>query len=186
MKNKPLLILNLITIIGMIFYAVGIYLETEILKRTWGNSAVNFSIQIFGPLIGLIIVTLIEIGILTLTFLLSKFKDITVATNVYMCWFWIFSLYQCAINSILSFVNLPNEPINLFFKILWPNFWYPMKELIFIIISIILTWIWMKKIEKINSLKLDIFIIVLLSIGLWLTVAVSQMTLINTGTNIYY
>jgi len=185
--NKPTLILNFITIVGMILYAFGIYLETAILGRVWGNSIVNLAIQILGPLFGIIIVTLIEIGILAFAYSLSKLDkvEITIAPNIFLCWFWILSLYQCAINSFLSFYGLPNEPINLFFKTLWPYFWYPMKELAFISISIVLTWYWCIKIEETSLLKVDIILISLVSVIMWSSTAMSQISLINSGTNVY-
>lgn len=185
MKQESLLFLNVFAVIGMIFYAIGIYLETAILKKIWGNSAINLSIQVFGPLYGVIVVTLVEIGFLFLSYLISKIKGITIATNVFLCWFWILSLYQCAINSMLNFYNLPNEPINLFFKSISPDLWYPLKELAFIAISIIMMWIWSKKVDFFEFTKIDMLIIVALSVFLWLAVATSQITLINAESNVY-
>ena len=131
MKHKPTIILNFICIIGFIFYGIGIILYTSILGKRWGNAAVDLGIQIFGPILGTVLVLLIEIGILISTHFLSKFERVTTAINIFLCWFWIFSLYQCAINTFLSFYNLPNEPINLFFKTFWPNFWYPNLAILF-------------------------------------------------------
>lgn len=181
MKDKPILILNILTIIGFVLYGIGIILYTTILNQRWGNAAVDLGIQILGPIFGTIVVLLIEVGILAAAYFISKFEKTTTATNIFLCWFWIFSLYQCAINTFLSLNNLPNEPINLFFKIFWPNFWYPMKELVFIIISMILTWSWFKKIEINKEItKFDILIIIIISIAFWFTIALSQITLINT------
>jgi hypothetical protein len=101
MKHKPTIILNIICIIGFIFYGIGIILYTSILGKRWGNAAVDLGIQIFGPILGTILVLLIEIGILIIAHVLSKFERVTTATNIFLCWFWIFSLYQCAINQYL-------------------------------------------------------------------------------------
>ncbi|MBD3341522.1 MAG: hypothetical protein GF353_20630 [Candidatus Lokiarchaeota archaeon] len=186
MKNKSLLILNTLTIIAFVLYGIGIILYTLILDQRWGNAAIDLGIQILGPILGTIIVLLIEIGILISSYYLSKLNQFSTAINVFLCWFWIFSLYQCAINTFLSINNLPNEPINLFFKTIWPLFWYPIKELVFIGISIILTYIWFIKIEQDENItKYDFFLIFLIIISFWLTIAASQISLINKKSNVY-
>jgi len=182
LKDKSTIILNFLTFIGFILYGVGIYIETKLLNKRWGNSEVDFSIQLFGPLIGVIVVVLIGFLILIITYSFSYLKT----TNIFLCWFWILSLYQCSINTFLSINNLPNEPINIFFKSIWPYFWYPMKELVFIIISIILTFIWLKKIKKIKFSRLDIILIVSISFLLWIAIAISQITIINSELNNVY
>ncbi len=181
MKDKANNVLNCVTIIGAILYGIGIYIETAILKKVWGNSAVNYSIQFFGPLFGIIVVTLIEIAILLLLYFIPRLKT----ENIFMCWFWIFSLYQCAINTFLSFYGLPNEPINLFFKTFWPNFWYPIKEIVFISASLLLTWFWLKKVTKFSFSRLDLILLSLLSMILLIAIISSQLTLINSESNVY-
>lgn len=186
MRYKPTLLLNIICVIGFILYGIAIILYTVVLNQRWGNAAIDLGIQILGPIFGTIVVLLIEIGILITAYSISKYKKTTTATNIFLCWFWILSLYQCAINSFLSFQNLPNEPINLFFKTMWPYFWYPMKELVFIIISLTLTYIWFKKIKTDEEIsKYDMIIIIIIGVAFWLTIALSQIMLINTGENVY-
>jgi len=152
------LILNIIAIISFIFYSIGIYLHTAILNEKWGNIAVDFAISICGPLGGVIIVSIFGAFILLLSCYISILRHI----NIFLCFFWIFSLYQCAINSFLQFYNLPDEPINQFFKYYWPNFWYPVKEIVFTIISILLTIIWVYKFSKEKFDKLDIILLITL------------------------
>ena len=186
LKDKPIILLNIITIIGFVLYGIGIILYTAILNKKWGNAAVDLGIEILGPVLGTVVVLLLEIGILIVAYFISKIKYFTTATNMFLCWFWIFSLYQCAINTFLSLSNLPNEAINIFFKTLWPDFWYPVKELVFIIISLVLTAIWFKKVNKEQKItKLDILLISIIGLFFWLTVALSQVSLINTGSNVY-
>ena len=160
MEDKKQFFLNIITIFSFILYAIGIYLHIAILGEEWGNVAVDLAINIVGPLFGVIIVVLIGSLILMLTFYISIFKK----ANVFLCFFWILSLYQCAINAFLQFYGLPDEPINQFFKYFWPNFWYPMKEICFTIVAILLTYIWVKKISKDSFKKIDIILISLISI----------------------
>ena len=184
LRNNPAIILNIITFFGFFLYGMGIILYTMLLNKRWGNAAIDLGIQIFGPILGTIVVLLIEIGILITTYYISKIKHLTTATNIFLCWFWIFSLYQCAINTFLSLSNLPDEPINLFFKIFWPDFWYPIKELVFIIISLVLTVIWFKKIEIEEKITiLDVLIIITIALFFWLTIALSQISIINIESN---
>jgi len=178
LKSKSTLILNIIAVISFIFYAIGIYLEVTILNQRWGNAEVDLVIQIFGPIMGVIVVVLIGACILAFTHSISKLE----ATNIFLCWFWIISLYQCAINSFLTVNGLPNEPINLFFKTFFPTFWYPMKEMIFVALSVGLTYFWVERILKRELTKLDLFIIVSISLLLIIAIALSQITIINAGT----
>ncbi|MHA1273174.1 MAG: hypothetical protein ACTSVV_07870 [Promethearchaeota archaeon] len=178
-------LLNFITITAFILYAIGIYLETAILNKRWGNSAVDLSIQMFGPFIGVIFVVIVGGLILFLAYLISFSKYFSLALNCFLCWFWIFSLYQCAINTFLSFYGLPNEPINLFFKTIAPTFWYPLKELVFTIISLLLTYIWMNKVNKEKIKYLDWIIIGIIIIILISSIIYSQLHLINANSNIY-
>ena len=180
MKNKSNFVLNIIAIISFIFYGIGIYLEVAILNQRWGNAEVDLLMQIFGPLMGVIAVVVIGASILAFTYSISKFES----TNIFLCWFWIISLYQCAVNSFLSVNDLPNEPINLFFKNLFPLFWYPMKEMVFIALSIGLTYYWVEKISKKDVSKLDLIIIISISLLLIIAIAMSQITLIN-AENVY-
>ena len=178
MKSKSNLLLNIIAVISFIFYAIGIYFEVTILKQRWGNAEVDLVIQIFGPIMGVIIVVLIGACILAFTYSISKFE----VTNIFLCWFWIISLYQCAINSFLTVNMLSNEPINLFFKALFPTFWYPMKEMIFLALSIGLTYFWVEKILKREVSQLDLFIIISICLLLIIAISLSQITIINAGT----
>jgi hypothetical protein len=186
MKNRSTLILNIFCVIGFILYGIGIILYTVLLKQRWGNAAIDLGIQILGPIGGTIVVLLIEIGILISAYFISKIEKFSTATNIFLCWFWIFSLYQCAINTFLSLQNLPNEPINLFFKTLWPTFWYPIKEMVFIAVAILLTYIWFQKVNLTQKItRYDIILIILISLFFWLTIALSQIAIINTGENVY-
>lgn len=175
MKDNKQFILNIITIGSFILYGIGIYLHVSILGREWDNIAVDLALQVLGPLIGVILVIIIGSIILLLTYFFQKLKR----TNIFLCLFWIFSLYQCAINSFLQFYSLPDEPINQFFKIIFPNFWYPAKEIFFLIISLLLTYIWIKKISKENFTKSDIFLIALAAFILVGGTVISQLILMN-------
>ncbi|TFG06797.1 MAG: hypothetical protein EU539_06635 [Promethearchaeota archaeon] len=186
MNKKSTIALNIVTVVGFILYGIGIILYTTVLNQRWGNAAVDLGIQILGPIAGTIIVLSIEIGILYVAYFIKRFEKITHATNIFLCWFWIFSLYQCAINCFLSLQSMPNEPVNLFFKTFWPNFWYPVKELFFIIISSFLTWAWFRYLEKDMSMtKLDKMIIFIICAAFWLTIVLSQLLLINTEKQVY-
>lgn len=170
-------ILNIITVVGFCLYAWGIYLHVAIRGKEWGNVAVDLSIQVLGPLLGVLMVVMLGGIILFFTLGISQFR----AVNVFLCWFWMLSLYQCAINSFLEFHALPNEPINLFFKWLFPSLWYPVKEICFILISVPLTVTWLKKVGKKAMKKLDLILITILSIGLVLSTLASQLFLINSN-----
>ncbi|MHA1129447.1 MAG: hypothetical protein ACTSQQ_01455 [Candidatus Helarchaeota archaeon] len=157
MRNKNQFILYLIAIGSFILYGIGIYLHVGILGQDWGNVAVEAALQVLGPLVGVLIVILVGALILLITFFVAFLRK----TNVFLCWFWILSLYQCAINSFLQFYSLPDEPINQFFKIFFPNFWYPAKELFFLVISLLLTYFWVKKVSDESFAKLDLALIIL-------------------------
>ncbi|MHA1147346.1 MAG: hypothetical protein ACTSR8_03790 [Promethearchaeota archaeon] len=185
MKNTPSIVLNIITLIAFIFYVIGIFLETFIMNKRWGNSAVDYSLTIFGPILGLALVVLIGGSILLVSYLISKLKRFSLVLNIFLCWFWILSLYQCAINSFLSFYGLPNEPINQFFKTFFPNFWYPIKELIFMVISCIFTYFWMKNYtDQVISIY-DLALIIITMLLLIATIIWSQLHLINSQQNVY-
>ncbi|MHA1788278.1 MAG: hypothetical protein ACTSXT_03515 [Candidatus Helarchaeota archaeon] len=175
MKEDKQFLLNIVAIISFILYAIGIYLHVAILGEKWGNVAVDFAIEIVGALWGVIFVVLIGALILLLSFYVNLFKKL----NIFLCFFWIFSLYQCAINSFLQFFGLPDEPINQFFKYYWPNLWYPVKEIFFTIISIILTIIWVKKVSKTGFKKTDALLIAILIIILIGGTLYSQLFLIH-------
>ena len=175
MKNKTQLILNIFAAISFIFYGIGIYFYVTILGEEWGNVAVDLAIQIVGPLVGVLFVILIGAFILFLTLYLQKTRH----TNVLLCWFWIFSLYQCAINTFLQIHGLPDEPINQFFKNLIPQFWYPTKELVFLAVSLLLTYIWIKRITKERFTKLDLMFFALASFLLVGGTIISQLFLMN-------
>jgi len=162
MNDLKQFILNIVTIFSFILYGIGIYLYVTIPLGKWDNIAVDLAIQIIGPLLGVILIIVSGSLILLLTYYIQKLK----IANVFLCWFWIFSLYQCAINTILqiSTKNLSiNEPINQFFKNLFPTFWYPAKEIVFLLISLVLTYFWIKRISKTDFKKLDILLIALAS-----------------------
>jgi hypothetical protein len=56
MKEPKQLILNLVAIFSFILYGIGIYLHVAILGVEWGNIAVDFAIQIVGPVPGVLLV----------------------------------------------------------------------------------------------------------------------------------
>ena len=175
MQEKNQVVLNLIAIGSFILYRIGIYLHVGILGLDWGNVAVDAAIQTLGPLGGVMIVILVGTLILLVTF----FIQISRKTNVFLCWFWIISLYQCAINSFLQFYGKPDEPINQFFKLLFPNFWYPAKELFFLLISLILTYLWVKMVSKDTFKKLDLALISLAAFLLVGGTVISQVFLLS-------
>lgn len=175
MKDFKQLILDIATIFSFVLYAIGIYLYVTIPLGNWDNVAVNLAIQILGPLLGTISIIAFGSLILLLTYFIQKFK----ITNVFLCWFWIFSLYQCAINTFLQINGLPDEPINQFFKYFFPSFWYPAKEIIFLVISLLLTYVWVKKITQANFKRLDIFLIGLASFILVGGTIISQLFLMT-------
>jgi len=181
-KERELIALNIITIFGFCLYAYGIYLHTAIRGKQWGNVAIDLSIQILGPLLGVIVVVMIGALILLFTLEITPFHT----TNIFLCWFWIFSLYQCAVNSLLNFVNHPNEPINQFFKWLFPTLWYPVKEICFVLTAVLLTYLWLQKISKKELTKLDMLLILILSTCLILTTLGSQLLLINNNSSTYF
>lgn len=175
MRDKNLFILNIIAIISFVFYAIGIYLQVVFQGIDWGNLVVNALLQLFGNEIGVIMVVVVGAAILLILFLMSKLHSV----DIFLCWFFIFSLYQCAINSFLQFNNLPDEPINQFFKTLFPDFWYPAKEIVFVIICFLLTLIWIKKVSKAELKTFDLILIAFLSVSLIIIIALSQILLIN-------
>ncbi|MHA1652206.1 MAG: hypothetical protein ACTSYB_18645 [Candidatus Helarchaeota archaeon] len=175
MEDSKQFILNLVTIVSFILYAIGIYLHVAILGEEWGNIAIDLAIQLLNPLFGVIIVVIIGILILLLTYYFQMSRN----TNVFLCWFWIFSLYQCALNAFLQFYGLPDEPINQFFKSWFPSLWYPMKEMFFLIISLILTYIWVIYISKRVFSKSDIILITLAAFLLVGGTLISQLLLMN-------
>jgi len=175
MKEIKQLILNLLAIFSFILYGIGIYLHVAILGVEWGNIAVDFAIQIVGPVPGVLLVVVFGSLILLFTYYLQKLR----ISNILLCWFWILSLYQCAINSFLQFYGLPDEPINQFFKFLLPTFWYPAKEIVFLIISLLLTYLWVKKINKADFKKSDILLIALAAFILVGGTVISQLLLMT-------
>ncbi|MHA1271308.1 MAG: hypothetical protein ACTSPY_16060 [Candidatus Helarchaeota archaeon] len=175
MKNLNQFILNIITIFSFVLYAIGIYLHVAILGEEWGNVAVDLAISLVGAIWGVIFVVLIGSLILLITFFIDFLKK----TNIFLCFFWILSLYQCAINSFLQFYGMPDEPINQFFKLISPNFWYPIKEICFILISLALTILWVKKISKSKFNKIDILLISLVILVMISGTLFSQLFLIN-------
>ncbi len=175
MKEIKQFILNLIAIFSFILYGIGIYLHVAILGVEWGNIAVDFAIQIVGPVAGVLLVVIFGSLILLFTYYIQKLR----ITNVLLCWFWILSLYQCAINSFLQFYGLPDEPINQFFKFIFPTFWYPTKEIVFLAVSLLLTYLWVKKITIADFKKSDILLIALASFVLVGGTVISQLLLMT-------
>ena len=53
-EETELFVLNVITIIGFCLYAYGIYLHVAIRGLAWGNMAIDLSINILGPVFGVI------------------------------------------------------------------------------------------------------------------------------------
>jgi len=167
--------LNIITIGSFILYAAGIYIQVAFQGITWGNIAVNLALQVLGNELGTVVVVAVGAFILILLYLLPKLHVV----DVFLCWFWILSLYQCAANSFLQFCGLPDEPVNQFFKILFPAAWYPVKEIVFIIASIGLTVLWVREVMKRKFQRYEIFLILLLSSVMIVTTALSQVMFLN-------
>ncbi len=165
----------MVAIGSFILYGMGIYLIVAVLGKEWGNIAVDLALQMLGPLYGVILVIVIGSLILLISYYIQKLRKI----NVFLCWFWILSLYQCAINSFLQFAGLPDEPINHFFKSVFAGFWYPAKELFFLGISLFLTYFWVKRISKENFTHLDLSLIALTSFILVGGTVISQLFLMN-------
>ena len=176
MRDKKLFILNIIAIVSFIFYALGIYLQVAYQGIEWGNLLVYSLLKLFGNESGVIVVVLVGVVALVTLYLWKKMEVI----DIFFCWFFIFSLYQCAINSFLQFNGLPDEPINQFFKIIFPGFWYPAKEIVFIIISVLLTTLWIKKIQKGKFKTVDQVLLTIASITLIIVISFSQIFLINS------
>ncbi|MHA1369152.1 MAG: hypothetical protein ACTSWN_07365 [Promethearchaeota archaeon] len=174
-SNIRTFVLNLVAIFSFVLYAIGIYIQVEIQGIRWGNAVVNFSIQVLGPLFGVVIVVLVGAAILMISYFITRLH----AINVFLCWFWIISLYQCAVNSFLQFNNIPDEPINQFFKYLFPSLWYPVKEISFIIVSFLLTFLWLKKVSKRDFSRFDVIFICCLSATMVFATLYSQIELIN-------
>jgi hypothetical protein len=175
MKNTKQFILNIIAIVSFILYGIGIYFYVTILHEEWGNVAVDLAIETVGPLVGVLFIIVIGSIILLITYYIHQLRH----TNVFLCWFWIFSLYQCAINTFLQIGGLPDEPINQFFKIILPNFWYPAKELVFMVIALILTYFWVKKISKEGFGRFDYLLIAFAALLLVGGTVISQLFLMN-------
>ncbi|MFX0101305.1 MAG: hypothetical protein ACFFCS_17155 [Candidatus Hodarchaeota archaeon] len=175
MKNRPLFILNLVAILSFVLYAIGIYIQVVYQGIEWGNVAVNLALQVLGPLLGVIVVVLIGAAVLLSLYAIKRLQ----AIDIFLCWFWIISLYQCAINSFLQFNGLPDEPINQFFKFLFPDFWYPVKEVAFIIASLLLTIWWMKKVQAEEMKRADYVIVLILGVVMVGGTVISQLFLMN-------
>ena len=175
MKDRSQFILTLIAIISFIFYGIVIYLHVGVKGWSWGNMAVDTALELLGPVFGVIIVAVIGSIILLITFLIQRTKQ----ANVFLCWFWILSLYQCVVNAFLQFYGLPDEAINQFFKTVFPDFWYPAKEVCFLIISLLLTYLWVKRVSKRDFSTLDIGLIALAAFVLVGGTVLSQLFLMN-------
>ena len=175
MKDTKLLILNMVAIGSFILYGMGIYLIVAVLGKEWGNIAVDLALQMLGPLYGVILVIVVGSLILLIAYYIQKLRKI----NVFLCWFWILSLYQCAINSFLQFAGLPDEPINQFFKSVFVGFWYPAKEICFLGISLFLTYFWVKKVAKESFTHFDLSLIALIAFILVGGTVISQLFLMN-------
>lgn len=175
MREKATFYLNIIAIFSFICYVVGIYLQVEFQGIVWGNLLVFSLIFSLGTLFG--VITVVFIGALALI-ILYKWQRMQVI-NVFFCWFFILSLYQCAINSFLQFNGLPDEPINQFFKFFFPDSWYPAKEIAFTLVSILLTYVWVKKVSEKKLQSFDVIFIVLISVILIIFISLSQFLLIN-------
>ncbi len=81
--------------------------------------------------------------------------------------------------SFLQFYGLPDEPINQFFKYLFPTAWYPAKEVAFILVSIGLTMLWMSKVWKRKFQRYEILLILLLSSVMIVATMLSQVMFLN-------
>nr|MDO8113862.1 hypothetical protein [Candidatus Sigynarchaeota archaeon] len=174
-KEKKLAWLNVVAFGSFVLYAIGIYVQVVFQGIIWGNVVVNFALQVLGAGLGVMIVAAIGIGILFTLFILPKLHVI----DVFLCFFWILSLYQCAINSFLQFAGMPDEPVNQFFKILFPTAWYPVKEVVFIVASVGLTMLWMRRVARRKLVRYEIILIIALSSIMIVATALSQVMFLN-------
>ncbi|MEX2681027.1 MAG: hypothetical protein Q6373_005465 [Candidatus Sigynarchaeota archaeon] len=174
-RLQKLFWLNITTIVAFVLYAIGIYIQVAFQGITWGNVAVNLALHVLGNELGTATVVAVGAFVMTLLYRLPKLH----VADVFLCWFWILSLYQCAANSFLQFASLPDEPVNQFFKILFPAAWYPVKEIAFIVASIGLTILWACKVVKRQFQRHEVFLIVVLSSVMIVTTALSQVMFLN-------
>jgi len=174
-SNRNLLVLNIVTIGGLVAYVIGIYLRVIVLGESWGNILVVETTALAGPILGIILVFIIYAFVVFLTFRLRVFQGL----NLFLCWFWILSWYQCAINEFLYFYGLPNEPINLFFKTTLPTLWYPAKEIVFTSVSIAVAIVGSRAFLNRKLNKIDYILIGLVGGGMLSAVLLSQIWYIN-------
>jgi hypothetical protein len=172
--NKRLL-LNIITIGGLLAYVIGIYIRVVILGEGWGNILVVGTTALGGPLAGIVLVFVFYTIIIYLTYRINIFQGL----NIFLCFFWILSWYQCAINEYLYAGGLPNEPINLFFKWLLPTLWYPAKETVFVLVSLFLTIRGREAFLHRDLKRSDYLLIGLVSGFMLVLILISQLQYIN-------
>ena|GEM_PF-1790428 len=172
--NKRML-LNIITLGGLLAYVIGIYIRVVILGESWGNILVVGTTALGGPLAGIVLVFIFYALIIYLTYRITVFQGL----NIFLCFFWILSWYQCAINEYLYALGLPNEPINLFFKWLFPTLWYPAKETVFVLVSLLLTIRGRETFLHRELKRGDYLLIGLVSGFMLLLILISQLKYIN-------
>ncbi len=175
MRPQKLFWLNIVTIGSFVLYVAGIYVQVAFQGITWGNVVVNFALQTLGNEFGVVIVAVAGSCILIVLYLIPKLHVV----DVFLCWFWILSLYQCATNSFLQFSGMPDEPINQFFKLLFPTAWYPAKEVAFILAAAGLTALWVAKAWKRKFQRYEMLLVLLLSAVMIVTTVASQVLFLN-------
>jgi hypothetical protein len=173
--NRPLLWLNVATLGGLLAYVVGIYLHVVLLGQEWGNVLVVGTIAIAGRTGGIALVFVIYTLVLFITLNFASLRGL----NLFLCWFWILSWYQCAINEFLYYFGLPNEPVNRFFKAAFPTLWYPAKELVFIALALLFTFLGRKKFMTRPFNIVDYALVALVSGGMLHAIVMSQISYLN-------
>ncbi|MHA1732627.1 MAG: hypothetical protein ACTSU5_11845 [Promethearchaeota archaeon] len=177
MENRFDLVLNVATAGGFVAYAAGIYLQVTRQGIRWGNVAVDLAIRTVGVAAGCVVVVLVGVAILGVSLALDRLRGV----NVFLCWFWIFSLYQCALNSFLQLGGFPDEPVNASLKYLFPTMWYPVKEALFTLASAGLTLLWDRRVwgDSRHLNRVDAVLVVVLGVALVGATLASQLTLLN-------
>jgi hypothetical protein len=165
LKKRATGILNIAAFFGFIAYGIGIYLWVTRTDGIWLNPVINILLKM-GPLPGVLAMVAIGAGLLIGTLLVDRLAGL----NVFFCWFFILSLYQCALNTILTVYGFSEEPINCFFRAQFPAKWYPVKECVFTVMAVFLTWLWARYIWK--SRKLSRFDLILITVTALLLIGV--------------
>jgi len=153
--KRPDVILNILTLVGFIAYAAGIYLWVTKSCGYWLNPLIRILLSM-GPTGGSILIVLIGGVVLAVTLCVDRLRGL----NIFLCWFFILSLYQCAANTFLTVFRWADEPINQFFKAHFAAKWYPVKECVFAVIALLLALWWTRSIGERRKLdRVDIALI---------------------------